>query len=71
MADQQPSSSDPEGPSKSWEQQHPEIEREITIDEYNPKGTLTLTLLYLGIVVLMWIFMFFIEFGGNAPSIIE
>lgn len=58
-------------PSKSWEERNPEIEREISIDEYQPYGTLTLTLIYLAIVVLMWIFMFFIEFGGNAPSIIE
>lgn len=56
---------------KKWEERNPEIVREITIEEYQPYGTLTLTLLYLLIVVLMWIFMFFIEFGGNAPSIIE
>lgn len=57
--------------SKDWEQENPEIEREISIEEFQPKGTLTLTLLYFAIVVLMWIFMYFIEFGGNAPSIIE
>lgn len=56
---------------KSWEERNPEIEREITIDEYKPYGTLTLTLLYFAIVALMWIFMYFIEFGGNAPSIID
>lgn len=60
-----------ESSSKSWEERNPEIEREITIDEFQPYGTLTLTLIYLAIIVLMWIFMFFIEFGGNAPSIIE
>lgn len=49
----------------------PEIKREISIDEFQPKGTLTLTLLYFVIVVLMWIFMYFVEFAGNAPSIIE
>jgi hypothetical protein len=56
---------------KSWEQEKPEIVREISIDEFQPKGTLTLTLIYFAIVVLMWIFMFFVEFGGNAPSIID
>lgn len=56
---------------KKWEERNPEIVREITIEEYQPYGTLTLTLLYLLIVVLMWVFMFFIEFGENAPSIIE
>jgi hypothetical protein len=56
---------------KTWEQENPEIVHEITIEEYQPKGTLTLTLIYFAIVVLMWIFMYFVEFAGNAPSIIE
>lgn len=70
MAEEKSSSSGRGNSSQSWEQRNPEIEREIGIEEYQPKGTLTLTLLYLAIVVLMWIFMYFIEFGGNAPSII-
>ncbi|MDZ7659596.1 hypothetical protein [Fodinibius sp.] len=57
--------------AKSWEERDPDIEREITIDEFQPYGTLTLTLIYFAIVVLMWIFMYFVEFAGNAPSIIE
>lgn len=57
--------------TKSWEERNPDIEREITIEEFQPYGTLTLTLLYFAIVVLMWIFMYFVEFAGNAPSIIE
>lgn len=57
--------------SKKWEQENSDIEREISIDEFQPKGTLTLTLLYFAIVLLMWIFMYFVEFAGNAPSIIE
>ncbi len=56
---------------KSWEQENPDIVSEISIEEFQPKGTLTLTLLYFAIVVLMWIFMYFVEFGGNAPSIID
>ena len=60
-----------EGNEKSWEQKNPDIVNEISIEEFQPKGTLTLTLLYFAIVVLMWIFMFFVEFGGNAPSIID
>lgn len=71
MAEDNNHSSNNSDSSQSWEQQNPEIEREIGIEEYQPKGTLTLTLLYLALVVLMWIFMFFVEFGGNAPSIIE
>ncbi|SMO88956.1 hypothetical protein [Fodinibius sediminis] len=71
MPDETSRSPDSTAPSKSWEERNPEIVREISIDEYQPKGTMTLTLLYLFIVVVMWIFMFFIEFGGNAPSIID
>ena len=71
MAEDNNQSSNKSDSSQSWEQQNPEIEREIGIEEYQPKGTLTLTLLYLALVVLMWIFMYFVEFGGNAPSIIE
>lgn len=55
---------------EKWEERNPEIEREITIEEYRPIGTLILTLLYFLIVVLMWIFMYFVEFAGNDPSII-
>lgn len=57
--------------SRKWEQENPEIEREITLEEYQPYGTLTLVLLYFVIVVLMWIFMYFVEFAGNDPSIIN
>lgn len=53
------------------EQRDPEIVREISLEEFQPKGTLALTLLYFVIVLLMWIFMYFIEFAGNAPSIID
>lgn len=49
----------------------PEIEREIPLEEFEPKGTITLTLLYFVLVVLLWIFMYFVEFAGNAPSIID
>lgn len=71
MSEENSQSSDSGGVAESWEERNPEIEREISIEEFQPYGTLTLTLLYLAIVILMWIFMFFIEFGGNAPSIID
>ena len=54
----------------SWEERNPEIVKEIPIDEYRPIGTLTIALLYFLIVVLMWIFMYFVEFAGNDPSIL-
>jgi hypothetical protein len=57
--------------AKSWEERDPDIVRKITIEEFKPYGTLTLTLIYFAIVALMWVFMYFVEFAGNAPSIIE
>ena len=48
-----------------------EIEKEITLEEFQPKGTMTVTLLYFIIIVLLWIFMYFVEFAGNDPSIID
>lgn len=57
--------------SESMEQRNPEIEREISMEEFQPKGTLTITLLYFVIIVLMWIFMYFVEFAGHGPSIMN
>lgn len=71
MPDESSQSADPAEYDKSWEQRNPEIVREITIEEYKPVGTLVIALIYLVIIVVMWIFMYFIEFGGNAPSIID
>ncbi len=42
-----------------------EIERELTHEEFDPTGTLTLILIYFTILVLMWVFMYFVEFLGN------
>lgn len=65
------SSSQADTDAETMEDRDPEIVQKISIEEFQPKGTLTLTLLYFLIVVLMWIFMYFVEFAGNAPSIIE
>lgn len=60
---------DPE--SESREKHSPEIERKISLEEFQPKGTLTITLIYFVIIVLMWIFMYFVEFAGHGPSIMN
>lgn len=49
----------------------PEIVEEISLEDYQPKGTLTLTILYFIILSLMWVFMYFVEFAGKGPSIID
>lgn len=41
------------------------IERELSHEEFDPKGTLTLILLYFVILAVMWVFMYFFEFLGN------
>ncbi|WP_441001383.1 hypothetical protein [Fodinibius sp. SL11] len=71
MSEDLSQSNDNTEPAQSWEERNPDIEREITIDEYKPYGTLTLTVIYFAIVALMWVFMYFVEFAGNAPSIID
>ena len=48
----------------------PEIEREIGHDEYNPIGTLVLVAIYFAILVVMWIFMYFVEFLGRGPTVV-
>ncbi|ARS89345.1 hypothetical protein [Natrarchaeobaculum aegyptiacum] len=44
--------------------------REIGHDEYDPIGTLTLILGYFVLLLLLWIFMYFVEFLGNDPTVI-
>jgi halocyanin-like protein len=43
---------------------------EVGHDEFDPTGTLGLVLVYLGILVVMWVFMYFVEFLNNGPTVI-
>ncbi len=52
---------DPTEPSRVQELDH---------HEYDPKGTASLIVLYLAILVGMWLFMYFVEFLGNGPTVI-
>jgi halocyanin-like protein len=45
-------------------------EEEIGHDEYDPWGTATLVAAYFAILVLLWIFMYFVEFLGNGPTVV-
>ncbi|MFB6300782.1 MAG: halocyanin domain-containing protein [Halobacteriales archaeon] len=47
-----------------------EVEREIGHDEYDPVGTATLIVVYFLILIVLWVFMYFIEFLGNGPTVI-
>jgi len=46
------------------------IEREIGHDEFDPIGTLVLIGIYFAILAVMWLFMYFVEFLGNDPTVI-
>jgi hypothetical protein len=46
------------------------IVREIGHDEYDPVGTLTLIAIYFAVLVVMWLFMYFVEFLGNGPTVV-
>lgn len=38
--------------------------------EFDPIGTLTIVALYFLILIAAWIYMYFVEFVGNDPTII-
>ncbi len=47
-----------------------EPEREIGHDEFDPIGTASLIAIYFLILVIMWVFVYFIEFLGGGPTVI-
>lgn len=44
--------------------------REIGHEEFDPVGTLTLIGIYFVILLVMWAFMYFVEFLGNGPTVV-
>lgn len=47
-----------------------EQRREIGHHEYDPIGTLTLIALYFAILVLLWTFIYFVEFLGRDLTVV-
>ncbi|WP_380681365.1 halocyanin domain-containing protein [Salinigranum sp. GCM10025319] len=47
-----------------------EPEVAIEHDDFDPVGTFTVVLGYFAILVLMWVFMYFVEFLGNGPTVV-
>ena len=45
------------------------IEREISLEEFDPKGTLAVAGIYFLILVVMWVLIYFFEFASRVPSI--
>jgi len=73
MSEENSSQSSPDKPTNTGDGTigNPKIDQKVSLDEYKPKGTLTLALIYFLIVVLMWIFMYFGEFANHGPSIMN
>ena len=46
------------------------IVRDLDHDDYDPYGTATLIVIYAGIISLLWVFMYFVEFLGGGPTVI-
>ena len=46
------------------------IVRDLGHDDFNPYGTATLIIIYAGIISLLWVFMYFVEFLGGGPTVI-
>ncbi|ELY61037.1 hypothetical protein [Natronococcus jeotgali] len=44
--------------------------RELGHDEFDPIGTLILIAIYFAILVMLWLFMYFVEFLGNGPTVV-
>lgn len=44
--------------------------REIGHEEYDPVGTAILIGIYFLLLVLLWLFMYFVEFLGNGPTVV-
>lgn len=49
----------------------PEIVQELSLEEFQPVGTLAVTGLYFLLLLVLYALLYFVEFAGNAPSIIE
>ena len=39
-------------------------------DAFDPVGTGTLLAMYFAVIALMWLFMYFVEFLGNGPTVV-
>lgn len=46
------------------------IDREIGHDEFDPVGTLVLIFGYFAVLVVMWVFMYFVEFLGRGMTVV-
>lgn len=48
----------------------PPTEPTEAAENFDPKGTLAMILIYFGMLILMWIFIYFVEFLGNDLTVV-
>jgi hypothetical protein len=48
-----------------------DIVREISLEEFTPSGTLAVTGAYFLLLLILYALMYFVEFAGGGPSIID
>jgi hypothetical protein len=54
-----------------YEADVPETELEsVDHDVFDPVGTITLLAIYFVVIGLAWLFMYFVEFLGNGPTVV-
>jgi halocyanin-like protein len=46
------------------------VVRDLGHDDFDPYGTATLIVIYVGLISLLWVFMYFVEFLGGGPTVI-
>lgn len=46
------------------------VVRQLGHDDFDPVGTAALITIYFAILVGMWVFMYFVEFLGNGPTVV-
>jgi hypothetical protein len=48
-----------------------EIVQELSLEEFDPVGTLAVTGSYFLLLLVLYALLYFVEFAGRSPSIIE
>ena len=69
MASSEQSSASAESAAEAPEQDG--IVKEISLEEFSPTGTLVVTGLYFLLLLVLYALMYFVEFAGHGPSIME
>lgn len=61
----------PEAASADVSGEDDEIVQEISLEEFDPVGTLAVTGGYFLLLLVLYALLYFVEFAGRSPSIIE